>query len=71
MYFTRDGRLLLPILTNKHPPQAANLSTVDHQQHPVGRVGQPQDIAEMTHFLLSDKAGFITGQNVVIDDGMT
>jgi len=55
----------------KHPPQSANLSPIDHHQHPVGRVGQPQDIAEMVHFLLSDGAGFITGQNIVIDGGMT
>lgn len=54
----------------KHPPKEANLSPTDHAQHPVGRVGQPHDIAEMTCFLLSDKAGFITGQNIVIDGGM-
>ncbi len=54
----------------KHPPQESNLSSIDHAQHPVGRVGQPQDIAEMAYFLLSGKAGFITGQNIVIDGGM-
>ncbi|MGZ5845401.1 MAG: SDR family oxidoreductase [Xanthobacteraceae bacterium] len=44
----------------------------DHQQHPVGRAGWPQDIAEMVAFLLDSKrAGFITGTNVVVDGGMT
>ncbi len=43
----------------------------DAEQHPAGRVGTPQDIAEMVMFLCSDKAGFITGQNFCIDGGMT
>lgn len=46
-------------------------SEEDKQQHPVGRVGQPQDIAEAALFLCSDKAGFITGQSLTIDGGMT
>lgn len=54
----------------KHPPQESHLSPTDHAQHPVGRVGQAQDIADMVYFLLSDKAGFITGQNIVVDGGM-
>lgn len=44
---------------------------VDASQHPVGRVGRPDDIASMVLYLCSDKAGFITGQNIVIDGGMT
>jgi NAD(P)-dependent dehydrogenase (short-subunit alcohol dehydrogenase family) len=51
--------------------QVPPLSAADHQQHPVGRVGEPQDIASLAEFLLSDSAGFITGQNVVADGGMT
>jgi NAD(P)-dependent dehydrogenase (short-subunit alcohol dehydrogenase family) len=44
----------------------------DHLQHPVGRVGKPQDIAEMVAFLLDrERAGFITGANFIIDGGMT
>ena len=43
----------------------------DHAQHPVGRVGQPRDIASLAAFLISPEAGFITGQNCVVDGGMT
>ena len=43
----------------------------DAAQQPVGRVGKPEDIAEMALFLCSEKAGFITGENLCIDGGMT
>lgn len=43
----------------------------DAAQHPAGRVGQPADIAQMVLYLCSDKAGFITGENICIDGGMT
>ena len=43
----------------------------DAAQQPVGRVGKPEDIAEMVLFLASEKAGFITGENICIDGGMT
>jgi NAD(P)-dependent dehydrogenase (short-subunit alcohol dehydrogenase family) len=43
----------------------------DHAQHPVGRVGRDQDVAELVAFLLSDAAGFATGANYVLDGGMS
>ncbi len=43
----------------------------DATQQPAGRVGNPMDIASMVLFLCSDKAGFITGENICIDGGMT
>ena len=55
------------ILTNENE----KLSETDHYQHLVGRVGTVEDIAETVLFLLSDKTAFITGQNFVIDGGMT
>ena len=44
----------------------------DHTQHPAGRVGKPQDIAEIVAYLLDgERSGFVTGANFVIDGGMT
>ncbi|EFB75942.1 SDR family oxidoreductase [Subdoligranulum variabile] len=43
----------------------------DATQQPAGRVGNPLDIANMVLYLCSDKAGFITGENICIDGGMT
>ena len=43
----------------------------DAYQQPAGRVGNPMDIANMVMYLCSDKSGFITGENICIDGGMT
>ena len=43
----------------------------DAVQQPVGRVGNPMDITNMVLYLCSEKAGFITGENICIDGGMT
>lgn len=43
----------------------------DALQQPVGRIGIPRDIAQLVLFLASDKAGFITGENICVDGGMT
>ena len=49
----------------------SEITGADALQQPVGRVGKPEDIAEMVLFLCSDKAGFITGENICVDGGMT
>ena len=47
------------------------LTEADHLQHPAGRVGKATDIANMILFLLNPENRFITGQNFIIDGGMT
>ncbi|MBZ4675080.1 MAG: hypothetical protein PWQ65_313 [Bacteroidota bacterium] len=47
------------------------LTHEDHAQHPAGRVGNPLDIARMALFLLDPANSFITGQNFIVDGGMT
>jgi NAD(P)-dependent dehydrogenase (short-subunit alcohol dehydrogenase family) len=47
------------------------LTPEDHKQHPAGRVGNAEDIAAMVLFLLNPDNNFITGQNFMIDGGMT
>ena len=46
-------------------------SEQDKRQHPSGRVGKPEDIAEMVLYLCSQKAGFINGENINVDGGMS
>lgn len=65
---------IAPSLTDT--PLAANLLSNDDkkqassQRHPVGRYGQPEDIAAMAHFLLLPQASWITGQVIGIDGGL-
>lgn len=51
--------------------QGRTWSGADAAQQPVGRVGKPADIAEAVLFLASSRAGFITGENLCVDGGMT
>jgi NAD(P)-dependent dehydrogenase (short-subunit alcohol dehydrogenase family) len=41
------------------------------QKTPLARVGEPEDIADVVLFLCSDLSRFVTGQNLVVDGGMT
>lgn len=49
----------------------SEITGADARQQPVGRVGKPEDIAELILFLCSERAGFITGENICVDGGMT
>ena len=55
----------------ERPAAGSTFTGADAAQHPVGRVGIPSDIAEMVLFLCSEKAGFITGESIIIDGGMS
>jgi NAD(P)-dependent dehydrogenase (short-subunit alcohol dehydrogenase family) len=65
------GWIDVTALARRSRREPARLSPHDHIQHPVGRVGRPEDIAAMVLYLASAAAGFITGENIVIDGGMT
>ncbi len=49
----------------------AKLRPEDHRQHPAGRVGKPEDVAKACLYLADPENTFVTGENIVIDGGMT
>lgn len=54
-------------IAGKLPP----LTMQDHQQHPAGRVGKPEDIASLVSWLAGKESGFVTGADFIVDGGMT
>jgi NAD(P)-dependent dehydrogenase (short-subunit alcohol dehydrogenase family) len=62
---------ILPGWIDTSEDDGADITRKDHAFHPVGRVGKPEDVAEMCVFLAGPNAGFITGQEFVIDGGVT
>ncbi len=65
------GWIDVSALKKKGKAKAEELSQEDHLQHPAGRVGQADDVARMILFLIAPENSFITGQNFVVDGGMT
>jgi NAD(P)-dependent dehydrogenase (short-subunit alcohol dehydrogenase family) len=59
------GFVNTPLLATITPERRAKLTAL----HPLGRLGEPEDIAHMALFLLSDKARWITGQSIAVDGG--
>ncbi|CAN5306047.1 SDR family oxidoreductase [Spirosoma endophyticum] len=65
------GWIDVSALKKKAKAKSDELRPEDHSQHPAGRVGQADDIARMILFLIAPENSFITGQNFVVDGGMT
>ena len=71
------GSIRTPLLEDGARQQAGESRSVEDviaglgAAHPVGRVGTPQEVAELVAFLVSDRAGFITGADYRIDGGLT
>lgn len=59
------------IETDVYGKMLPDYSEADKKQHPAGRVGVPADIADLVLYLCSEKAGFITGQDISVDGGMS
>lgn len=65
------GWINVSALAKRSQRQPQTLNAADHQQHPVGRVGRAEDISALVLYLAAPQAGFITGQNFVVDGGMS
>lgn len=65
------GWIDVSALKKKGKAKADELSPDDNLQHPAGRVGQADDVARMILFLIAPENSFITGQNFIVDGGMT
>lgn len=60
-----NTQLAGPLLATPEKQEASN------KRHPIGRFGQPEDLAALTNFMLSPAAGWITGQIIAVDGGMS
>jgi len=65
------GWIDVSAMKKKSAANQEELTPEDHQQHPAGRVGKVEDIANMAYFLAQPENSFITGQDFVVDGGMT
>ena len=59
----------IPVERHEHDPQ--EMKDGYREQIPMGRWGVPSDVGGAVTFLASDAAGFITGQNIHVNGGMT
>jgi len=64
------GRIHSEQIDNKMYPTAASRDAFIAANIPMGRFGQPADVANIVTFLCSDRAGYITGQRLYVDGGM-
>ena len=62
------GTILTPAVTEI--PNNPEISFIE-QRTPLRRLGSPDEVASLCHFLASDEAAYITGQNIAIDGGLT
>ena len=65
------GQVVVDIVKSRHAKNEAEARAVLAAQHPIGRIGRPEDIAAGIAYLASDDAAFVTGSSLVIDGGYT